>query len=283
MNKKIITLSTIAMLSLSGCGYITTVDSSEVAVVKTAGVIEPNVLREGFAVSVNPMSSLNKFNIKQRKLELSAKSAAVVDTNDVIYDAPIIVLTKERLQIPIDMTIMYNLKPEKAADMLKNFGEDIVWDDKIVGTNIRNITRGVIGDVSIGELISNRDKYEKEILTAMNAITQKNGVTIHQVMVRDIGIPTQIQDSVKQKMIAEQNAEKAKFDVEKAKQDAQVEIERQKGVAEANKHLTSSLSPQLIEYKRLQMEQMKIEKWNGVNPATLMTGGTIPTTTMIVK
>ena len=283
MNKKIITLSTIAMLSLSGCGYITTVDSSEVAVVKTAGVIEPNVLREGFAVSVNPMSSLNKFNIKQRKLELSAKSAAVVDTNDVIYDAPIIVLTKERLQIPIDMTIMYSLKPEKAADMLKNFGEDIVWDDKIVGTNIRNITRGVIGDVSIGELISNRDKYEKEILTAMNAITQKNGVTIHQVMVRDIGIPTQIQDSVKQKMIAEQNAEKAKFDVEKAKQDAQVEIERQKGVAEANKHLTSSLSPQLIEYKRLQMEQMKIEKWNGVNPATLMTGGTIPTTTMIVK
>lgn len=283
MNKKIITLSTIAMLSLSGCGYITTVDSSEVAVVKTAGVIEPNVLREGFAVSVNPMSSLNKFNIKQRKLELSAKSAAVVDTNDVIYDAPIIVLTKERLQIPIDMTIMYSLKPEKAADMLKNFGEDIVWDDKIVGTNIRNITRGVIGDVSIGELISNRDKYEKEILTAMNAITQKNGVTIHQVMVRDIGIPTQIQDSVKQKMIAEQNAEKAKFDVEKAKQEAQVEIERQKGVAEANKHLTSSLSPQLIEYKRLQMEQMKIEKWNGVNPATLMTGGTIPTTTMIVK
>ena len=246
MNKKIITLSTIAMLSLSGCGYITTVDSSEVAVVKTAGVIEPNVLREGFAVSVNPMSSLNKFNIKQRKLELSAKSAAVVDTNDVIYDAPIIVLTKERLQIPIDMTIMYSLKPEKAADMLKNFGEDIVWDDKIVGTNIRNITRGVIGDVSIGELISNRDKYEKEILTAMNAITQKNGVTIHQVMVRDIGIPTQIQDSVKQKMIAEQNAEKAKFDVEKAKQDAQVEIERQKGVAEANKHLTSSLSPQTV-------------------------------------
>lgn len=283
MNKKIITLSTIVMLSLSGCGYITTVDSSEVAVVKTAGVIEPGVLKEGFAISINPMSSLNKFNIKQRKLELSAKSAAVVDTNDVIYDAPIIVLTKERLQIPIDMTIMYSLKPEKAADMLKNFGEDIVWDDKIVVTNIRNITRGVIGDVTIGELISNRDKYEKEILTAMNAITQKYGVTIHQVMVRDIGIPNQIQDSVKQKMIAEQNAEKAKFDVEKAKQDAQVEIERQKGVAEANKHLTSSLSPQLIEYKRLQMEQMKIEKWNGVNPATLMTGGNIPTTTMIVK
>lgn len=283
MNKKIITLSTLAILSLSGCGYITTVDSSEVAVVKTAGVIEPNVLREGFAVSMNPMSSLNKFNIKQRKLELSSKSAAVVDTNDVIYDNPIIVLTKERLQIPIDMTIMYSLKPEKAADILKNFGEDIVWDDKIVITNIRNITRGVIGDVSIGELISNRDKYEKEILTSMNVITQKYGVTIHQVMVRDIGIPNQIQDSVKQKMIAEQNAEKAKFDVEKAKQDAQVEIERQKGVAEANKHLTSSLSPQLIEYKRLQMEQMKIEKWNGVNPATLMTGGNIPTTTMIVK
>lgn len=283
MNKKIITLSTIVVLSLSGCGYITTVDSSEVAVVKTAGVIEPNVLREGLAFSANPMSSLNKFNIKQRKLELSAKSAAVVDTNDVIYDAPIIVLTKERLQIPIDMTIMYSLKPEKAADMLKNFGEDIVWDDKIVITNIRNITRGVIGDVSIGELISNRDKYEKEILANMNAITQKSGVTIHQVMVRDIGIPAQIQDSVKQKMIAEQNAEKAKFDVEKAKQDAQVEIERQKGVAEANKHLTSSLSPQLIEYKRLQMEQLKIEKWNGVNPATLMTGGNIPTTTMIVK
>lgn len=283
MNKKIITLSTIAMLSLSGCGYITTVDSSEVAVVKTAGVIEPNVLREGFAVSINPMSSLNKFNIKQKKLELSTKSAAAVDTNDVMYDAPIMVLTKERLQIPLDMTIMYTLKPEKASDILKNFGEDIIWDDKIVVANIRNITRSVIGDVSIGELISNRDKYEKEILTNMNTITQKYGVNIHQVMIRDIGIPTQIQESVKQKMIAEQNAEKAKFDVERAKQEAQVEIERQKGVAEANRHLTSSLSSPLIEYKKLQIDQMKIEKWNGVNPATLMTSGNIPTTTMIVK
>ena len=64
--------------------------------------------------------------------------------------------------------------------------------------------------------------------------------------------------------------------LKKAKQEAQIEIEKQKGVAEANKHLVSSLTPTLIEYKKLQIKQQEIDKWNGAYPTTVVNGAVTP-------
>ena len=279
LKTKLITLAILTALSFQGC-YFTTVDSTEVGVEKVSGVIASNPTKEGFAMSLNPLASLTMFNIKQKKLELSAKQAGQPDTTDILFDAPVVVLTSEQLQVPMDMTVLYRLTPDKAPSIMKQFGEDGVWDDKLVISNMRSVSRQVIGQSDIDDLIAKRAEYEHKIVQGMNAIVGKYGVVIEQVMIRDIAIPQTIQDSVKRKLTAEQDSLRAKYDLEKAKQEAQIEIEKQKGVAEANKHLVSSLTPTLIEYKKLQIKQQEIDKWNGAYPTTLVSGNA---PTMLLK
>ena len=272
---KLTLLAVLTAVSFQGC-YFTTVDSTEVGVEKSGGVIADTPTKEGLAFNPNPLASLTLFNIKQKKLELSTKQAGAPDTADVLYDAPVVVLTNEQLQVPMDMTVLYRLTPEKAPSIMKQFGADGVWDDKLVISNMRSVSRSVIGTSDIDDLIAKRAEYEHKIVQGMNAIVGKYGVVIEQVMIRDIAIPTAIQDSVKRKLTAEQDSLRAKYDLEKAKQEAQIEIEKQKGVAEANKHLVSSLTPTLIEYKKLQIKQQEIDKWNGAYPTTVVNGAITP-------
>ena len=252
-------LAALTAVSFQGC-YFSTVDSTEVGVEKSGGVIADTPTKEGLAFNPNPLASLTIFNIKQKKLELSA----------------VTVLTKEQLQVPMDMTVLYRLTPEKAPSIMKQFGVDGVWDDKLVISNMRSVSRSVIGTSDIDDLIAKRAEYEHKIVQGMNTIVGKYGVIVEQVMIRDIAIPTAIQDSVKRKLTAEQDSLRAKYDLEKAKQEAQIEIEKQKGAAEANKHLVSSLTPTLIEYKKLQIKQQEIDKWNGAYPTTVVNGAVTP-------
>ena len=39
---------------------------------------------------------------------------------------------------------------------------------------------------------------------------------------------------------------------------------------EVQKILAQSLTPQMLQWKELEVRQMEIEKWNGVMPTTLM-------------
>ena len=103
---------------------------------------------------------------------------------------------------------------------MKQFGADGVWDDKLVISNMRSVSRSVIGTSDIDDLIAKRAEYEHKIVQGMNTIVGKYGVIVEQVMIRDIAIPTTIQDSVKRKLTAEQDSLRTKYDLEKAKQEA---------------------------------------------------------------
>jgi hypothetical protein len=58
--------------------------------------------------------------------------------------------------------------------------------------------------------------------------------------------------------------------VAQAEGEAKSQIERARGEAEANRLRNASLSPQLLELKRLENDRARIEKWNGDVPHMVM-------------
>jgi len=49
-----------------------------------------------------------------------------------------------------------------------------------------------------------------------------------------------------------------------------------KGVAAANDAKTRSITPALIKWKELEIEMVKANKWNGVQPSTVIGSGATP-------
>lgn len=157
-----------------------------------------------------------------------------------------------------------------------NYGSDVMWDNKIIVPKARDIVRGVIGkDADVYKLNQKRDSYTSEIQQTMTAdIDKMLGVTgcveIDSVSIKDIRLPQQLTDAILRKQQTEEDVKIANLEVEKIKAQAQAEIEKNIGVAKAQKILAESLTPVMIEWKKLEIEQMRIQKWNGVMPSTML-------------
>ena len=270
--KKLIISSCLALI-LSGC-YFEVIDSGETGVEVSNGKVSETVLNEGFQFSLNPLTDLNLYNTKSKVLEMSDYKKE--NNKEVISTEPVLVLTKDNLQIPVDITILYKLEKTCAPFLRINYGEDGIWDRKIVVPKARDISRSVIGkDADVYKLNQNREIYTSEIRSELgkqlNGIVGKeNCILIDSVSINNIKIPQQLAESILKKQQTEEAVKIANLEIERIKAQAQAEIEKNKGISEAQKILAQSLTPQMLQWKELEVRQMEIEKWNGVMPTTLM-------------
>ena len=270
--KKLIISSCLALM-LSGC-YFEVIDSGETGVEVSNGKVSETVLNEGFQFSLNPLTDLNLYNTKSKVLEMSDYKKE--NNKEVISTEPVLVLTKDNLQIPVDITILYKLEKTCAPFLRINYGEDGIWDRKIVVPKARDISRSVIGkDADVYKLNQNREIYTSEIRSELgkqlNGIVGKeNCILIDSVSINNIKIPQQLAESILKKQQTEEAVKIANLEIERIKAQAQAEIEKNKGISEAQKILAQSLTPQMLQWKELEVRQMEIEKWNGVMPTTLM-------------
>ena len=270
--KKLIISSCLALM-LSGC-YFEVIDSGETGVEVSNGKVSETVLNEGFQFSLNPLTDLNLYNTKSKVLEMSDYKRE--NNKEVISTEPVLVLTKDNLQIPVDITILYKLEKTCAPFLRINYGEDGIWDRKIVVPKARDISRSVIGkDADVYKLNQNREIYTSEIRSELGKqlngiIGKENCILIDSVSINNIKIPQQLAESILKKQQTEEAVKIANLEIERIKAQAQAEIEKNKGISEAQKILAQSLTPQMLQWKELEVRQMEIEKWNGVMPTTLM-------------
>jgi regulator of protease activity HflC (stomatin/prohibitin superfamily) len=82
-------------------------------------------------------------------------------------------------------------------------------------------------------------------------------------------------DAIEAKQTAEQNALKAKRDLDRIKVEAEQTIAAATAEAEALRLQKMNISPDLIELRKIEAELKAIEKWNGVLPG-VTGGGAIP-------
>jgi prohibitin 2 len=92
------------------------------------------------------------------------------------------------------------------------------------------------------------------------------------VSITNFKFSDQYEQSIEQKQVAEQNAEKAKNVLEQVKTEAQQKIAQAEGEAAALKAQKEQITPELLQ---LRMIEMLSQKWNGQLPENYY-GGSAP-------
>lgn len=279
MKKILLMLSTTALL-FQGC-YFTVIDSSETGVERTAGTVNETPLTNGVNWSMVPFRYVDIYNTKAKRLEMSAANGT--DTRDVNYDGPVTVTIGEGMQIPIDVTLLYKLRPECAPVMRKQFGEDSVWDNSIVVPNAREAVRNAIGkdkSVDIYKLNQNREQFSTTIQTdlekSINDTVGRQCVQVSMVSIKDIHIPAEFMKTIMAKNQMEEESRRTELQVKKAEAEARIEIARAEGTAKAQIALSKSITPDMLKWRQLDNDQAAITKWNGVLPTTSLSSSVTP-------
>lgn len=205
-----------------------------------------------FIVSVQAYpTSLRTYSMVMRQGEGS-------DHTDDSIDLP----SKEGQHIRQDISITYNTTHDKAAEVYKAFkGEDVAG---IEATFIRRTTitvaQNIAGSMSLTELISTRrDELQSAIQTKLHDELLKMGFTIDKVNLGAAHLPASVETQMQQKMAAQQDAQRAEYELVKQGTLAKARVAEAEGVAKANAIIQNSLTSAILENKR-------IEKWNGVLP-----------------
>lgn len=275
--KKVLFSSVLVAMMFQGC-YMEMIDSGQVGVQVNSGKVVDTPVTEGFNFSINPMAQLEVYNVKAKQLEMSGENEK--DTEEIINDASVTILTKDNLSVPVDITVLYKLKDECAPHIRKEFGADVIWDNKVIVPVARDVVRAVIGkDADVYSLNQNREKYASEIALELvekaNTAIKKQCVSVEMVSIRDIKIPKQLMDSIMAKNQMEEQSRTAELQVKRAEAEAKIEIAKKEGTAKAQLALAKSITPELIRWKELEIQEEAIQKWDGKLPTTNM-GNAVP-------
>jgi regulator of protease activity HflC (stomatin/prohibitin superfamily) len=176
-----------------------------------------------------------------------------VSTKQQILDIePQSVITKDNVKISIDNVIFYKvMNARDAVYNIESFKSGIIYSTI---TNMRNI----VGDMSLDEVLSGRDRINSVLLKVVDEITDAYGIKILSVEIKNIIPPAEIQQAMEKQMRAERDKRATILQAEGQKQGdiARAEGEKQAKIlgAEADKEATIRRAEGLKESQLLEAE-----------------------------
>jgi len=223
---------------------IVIIDGGTVGVQKLFGEYEKEVLSPGLSI-VNPLKEILIFNIQTQKMTMGQEQ----DSDS----APIKVLSKDGLEVILDLSVIYKVDPQKAPWIMEFLGD---YKIKIIIPEIRSKIRSVAATYNAIQLYS--EKKEEFYITITSYLEKSfldNGILLQEILIRNIELPQSVRASIERKITADQESQRMEFVLKKEEQEAERKRVEARGVADAQKIITEGLSNRI-----LQFEQIKVQK-----------------------
>jgi len=217
----------------------TVVNSGEVGIKVTAGKFDPVPLEPGFHFFIPAVQKIILVDTRVRILNYKRledlgsfnSSSQGIKTNDAIT-----VLDSRGLTVSIELSVQYRIKHLSAPQTIATWG--LSWEEKIINPVVRDVVRNVVGRFTAEELPMKRNEIanliESEIRTKSDKL-ENQPVYLESVQLREIVLPQKIKDQIERVQIARQEAERAKYQVEQARQQAEKKAALAQGNADAIK------------------------------------------------
>ncbi len=221
----------------------TVVGTGEIAVMTRFGRVTGQELSEGLHFKV-PIDKANKYDVKVQR-ETADAAAASKDLQDV----------------NTVLVINYKLKAGKVSEIHRTIGID--YKEKLIDPALQEVFKASTAKFDATELITDRAQVKEDTLKLLQRRLDDFGITIINVSITNFSFSQEFSKSIEDKQVAQQNAERAKFNLERAIIDA-----------EAQRVQKTSLSAELLRKYELDNQSDAIKKWNGAMP-TYVGGGSV--------
>ncbi|MGH1601335.1 SPFH domain-containing protein [Campylobacter majalis] len=217
------------------------INSGEVGIKSTAGKYEPSPLQPGFHFFIPFIQKVAIVDTRVRLINYTsgedmgeAQKYSTQAQAGIIRKNSISVLDARNLPVSIDITVQYRLNPENAPQTIAAWG--FSWESKIVDPVVRDVVRSIAGKYTAEELPTKRN----EIATAIDDGIRKDidaqpnkPVELLTVQLREIILPEKVKEQIERVQIAKQEAERTKYEVERANQEALKKAALAEGTAKA--------------------------------------------------
>ena len=255
----------VLFLLIFGIFSIVIIPAGETGVYHLFGKVRDKEMSSGLHFK-NPLALVTKMSIRTEEYTMS-----IIEGEGQVKNADAIrALTKEGLEVDLDMTILYHLEEDSASDIFKNVGLDYV--QKIIRPSIRSGIREVIANYEAKDIYSEkREEAAGEILAKLKSDINQRGIGIEEVLLRNVNLPAKLSNAIQEKLTAEQEAQKYDFVLQRETKEAERKRIEAAGQRDAQKIINESLTKNYLNY--LYIRELKDREgtiYIPVNPSTGM-------------
>lgn len=189
------------------------------------------------------------------------ESMIVYDVRTKTEMEPISALSSNGLTIGMDISVRYKPRVNQLPLLHTTFGQD--YYVRLIQPEIRSAAREVVGRYQPEELYSSRrTELQTEIEQKVSEAVESQFVEIEAILIRDVTLPDQIRQAIELKLQEEQRVQQIEFTIERESREAERKRIEAEGQAAYQRLITSTLTPQYLQYQGIQATQALAESSN---------------------
>jgi regulator of protease activity HflC (stomatin/prohibitin superfamily) len=235
---------------------ITTVPTGHAGIKTRFGKVQNEVITEGLNVKVPFIEKIVKIDCRTQKIEVANATA-----------------TKDLQEVTFTIAVNYNITKETANEMYKTTGTD--FQNVILNPSILESIKAVTAQYKAEELITKRGEVSNKMQETLKEKIEAKGFNVIDFNIIDLDFSAEYNQAIEKKQVAEQQAQQAQYELEKARVENEKKIENAKADAEVMRQQNSQITNETLRLKELENQKALIDKWNGALPTTAL-GDNIP-------
>ena len=222
-----------------------TVETGNVAVERTLGKVNHEEQLQGLNFKMPFLTSRQEFSAKE----------IVIDINDLTPKAADNLSLKD-----LDVSVFYRVPQGRVSELYVKYaqgsgrGTDGIYLPAygLVVREARSAIYEQVSKIDSLQLHKQRESLQTDVLKELQNRLERSDpgdIVITRVVVRALNTDPSIEAAIRDAVEAEKRLEAKEVQVEIAKKDAEIEVERAKGIAEANAIINESLTAEYLQHE----------------------------------
>lgn len=229
------------VLIILAASSISIVPAGSKGVQMNMGAVTGTIYNEGINFKIPFIQSVEIIDTRVQKYESSDNASA----------------SKDLQTITSSIAVNFRVDSSKVDKLYQNIGTN--YKDTVISPAISECIKAVTSQYTAEQLITKRSEVSEKMKTLLQEKLKDKYILIDSFNITDFQFSEAFNTSIEEKQIAEQNALKAQYDLERIKTEAEQTITEASGEAEAMKIKNDQITENIIKLEF-------IKKWNGEMP-----------------
>ncbi|ETI20139.1 prohibitin-1 [Cladophialophora carrionii CBS 160.54] len=182
--------------------------------------------------------------------------------------------SKDLQMVSLTLRVLHRPDVQQLPKIYQSLGQD--YDERVLPSIGNEVLKAIVAQFDAAELITQREAVSQRIRADLTKRAQEFNIALEDVSITHMTFGREFTRAVEQKQIAQQDAERARFIVEKAEQERQANVIRAEGEAESADIISKAVARAgdgLIQIRRIEASK-DIAQTLATNPnVTYLPGG----------
>lgn len=238
-HKKILSYALVAFVILVFFNPITTIKVGHRGVVLSWGKVSSHVLNEGINWRTPIKDEIVQMSVQIGRFDVKAENSS-----------------KDLQIVKTQLSVNYHVLPEAVNNLYQRVG--IGYENGVILPAVSEVLRAVSAKYTASELITKREIVSVNIKESLQERLKAYGIQIDETSIMDFDFSDAFNASIELKQKAEQDALKAKNDLERVKVEAEQTVTKARAESEAYRLKNQQITENII-------RMVIAEKWDGKN------------------